>query len=53
MTANLEVARNLGKSVQIIQQYYGKQATAAVFATIRETRPQPLEREGPASSKAS
>jgi integrase len=28
-----EVARNMGTSVQIIQQYYGKQATAAVFAT--------------------
>jgi integrase len=28
-----EVARNMGTSVQMIQQYYGKQATAAVFAT--------------------
>jgi integrase len=28
-----EVARNMGTSVQIIQEYYGKQATAAVFAT--------------------
>jgi integrase len=28
-----EVARNMGTSVQIIQDYYGKQATAAVFAT--------------------
>lgn len=28
-----EVARNMGKSVEIIQEYYGKQATAAVFAT--------------------
>ena len=28
-----EVARNMGTSVQIIQQYYGKQATSAVFAT--------------------
>jgi integrase len=27
-----EVARNMGTSVQIIQEYYGKQATAAVFA---------------------
>ena len=29
-----EVARNMGTSVQMIQQYYGKQATASVFATI-------------------
>ena len=28
-----EVARNMGTSVQMIQQYYGKQATATVFAT--------------------
>jgi integrase len=28
-----EVARNMGTSVQIIQEYYGKQATSAVFAT--------------------
>jgi PAS domain-containing protein len=28
-----EVARNMGTSVQMIQQYYGKQATAATFAT--------------------
>jgi integrase len=28
-----EVAGNMGTSVQIIQEYYGKQATAAVFAT--------------------
>lgn len=28
-----EVARNMGTSVQIVQEYYGKQATAAVFAT--------------------
>jgi integrase len=28
-----EVARNMGTSVQIIQEYYGRQATAAVFAT--------------------
>jgi integrase len=28
-----EVARNIGTSVQIIQEYYGKQATSAVFAT--------------------
>jgi integrase len=28
-----EVARNMGTSVQIIQDYYGKQATSAVFAT--------------------
>lgn len=28
-----EVARNMGTSVQMIQLYYGKQATAAVFAT--------------------
>jgi integrase len=28
-----EVARNMGTSVQIIQEYYGKQATAPVFAT--------------------
>jgi hypothetical protein len=27
-----EVARNMGTSVQMIQQYYGKQATPAVFA---------------------
>jgi integrase len=27
-----EVARNMGTSVQMIQQYYGRQATAAVFA---------------------
>lgn len=29
-----EVARNMGTSVQIIQEYYGKQATAVVFATL-------------------
>ena len=28
-----EVARNMGTSVEIIQEYYGKQATSAVFAT--------------------
>ena len=28
-----EIARNMGTSVQMIQLYYGKQATAAVFAT--------------------
>ncbi len=28
-----EVARNMGISVQIIQEYYGKQATPTVFAT--------------------
>lgn len=28
-----EVARNMGTSVQIIQEYYGKQATPTVFAT--------------------
>jgi len=28
-----EVARNMGTSVQMIQLYYGKQATAAMFAT--------------------
>lgn len=28
-----EVARNMGTSVEVIQEYYGKQATAAVFAT--------------------
>jgi len=28
-----EVARNMGTSVQMIQQYYGKQATPTVFAT--------------------
>ncbi len=28
-----EVARNMGTSVQVIQEYYGKQATPAVFAT--------------------
>ena len=28
-----EVSRNMGTSVQIIQAYYGKQATAATFAT--------------------
>ncbi|TFW52006.1 site-specific integrase, partial [Bradyrhizobium sp. MOS001] len=28
-----EVARNMGTSVEIIQEYYGKQATATVFAT--------------------
>ena len=28
-----EVARNMGTSVQMIQEYYGKQATAAVVAT--------------------
>jgi integrase len=27
------VARNMGTSVQMIQEYYGKQATSAVFAT--------------------
>jgi len=28
-----EVARNMGGSVEMIQEYYGKQATASVFAT--------------------
>jgi site-specific recombinase XerD len=28
-----EVARNMGTSVQIIQEYYGKQAPPTVFAT--------------------
>jgi len=28
-----EVARNMGTSVQMIQEYYGKQAAASVFAT--------------------
>jgi len=28
-----EVSRNMGTSVQMIQQYYGKQATSSVFAT--------------------
>ena len=28
-----EVARNMGTSIQMIQEYYGKQATSAVFAT--------------------
>ena len=28
-----EVARNMGTSVQMIQDYYGKQATPAIFAT--------------------
>ena len=28
-----EVARNMRTSVQIIQEYYGKQATSFVFAT--------------------
>jgi len=28
-----EIARNMGTSVQMIQEYYGKQATAATFAT--------------------
>jgi integrase len=28
-----EVARNMGTSVQMIQEYYGKQATSAVLAT--------------------
>lgn len=28
-----EVARNMGTSVQMIQEYYGKQATSVVFAT--------------------
>ena len=28
-----EVARNMGTSVQIIQEYSGKQATSVVFAT--------------------
>jgi len=28
-----EVARNMGTSVQIIQEYYGRQATPSVFAT--------------------
>jgi integrase len=28
-----EIARNMGTSVQMIQEYYGKQATPAVFAT--------------------
>ncbi len=27
-----EVARNMGTSVQMIQEYYGKQATPTVFA---------------------
>jgi hypothetical protein len=29
-----EVARNMGTSVQMIQEYYGKQATSAVFARL-------------------
>ena len=28
-----EVARNMGTSVQMIQEYYGKQATSTIFAT--------------------
>jgi hypothetical protein len=28
-----EVARNMGTSVQIIREYYGKQPTSTVFAT--------------------
>jgi hypothetical protein len=28
-----EVARNMGTSVQLVQEYYGKQATPTVFAT--------------------
>lgn len=28
-----EVARNMGTSVQMIQGYYGRQATSTVFAT--------------------
>jgi len=28
-----EVSRNMGTSIQMIQQYYGRQATSAVFAT--------------------
>jgi site-specific recombinase XerD len=28
-----EVARNMGTSVQMIQEYYGKQATSSIFAT--------------------
>ena len=28
-----EVARDMGTSVRIIQEYYGKQATSVVFAT--------------------
>jgi integrase len=28
-----EIARNMGTSVQIIQEYYGGQATAVTFAT--------------------
>jgi hypothetical protein len=28
-----EVARNMGTTVQMIQEYYGKQATPSVFAT--------------------
>src|SRR6476660_6876714 len=28
-----EVARNMGTSVHMIQEYYGRQATSAVFAT--------------------
>lgn len=28
-----EIARNMGTSVQMIQEYYGRQATSAVFAT--------------------
>ena len=30
---SFEVARNMGTSIQMIQEYYGKQATSAVFAT--------------------
>jgi Zn-dependent peptidase ImmA (M78 family) len=33
-----EVARNMGTSVQMIQQYYGTQATSAVFATWAEAQ---------------
>ena len=28
-----EVARNMGTSVQMVQEYYGRQAIASVFAT--------------------
>ena len=43
-----EVARNMGTSVQMIQEYYGKQATSAVFATRLGTRQGcvPLQRKG-------
>jgi hypothetical protein len=33
-----EVARNMGASVQMIHEYYGKQATPTVFATRQGTR---------------